>query len=199
MDVEPCSETIRKFHEVVFGDTQGIIALRAFPESSDKNSGKSPMLLWIDNDETASQRMYDFSMDAHIRRLASYCIPAIVRQRGKAGNADIYAMQTMLVDIDDGNPAEKLARAVGFFGQPTMLVESGGITVDGYPKLHAYWKLAEPATGDAVRQLVEARHQLAVSIGGDKHFGSAHQPIRIAGSVYHKTQPGKLAVLRVML
>lgn len=34
------------------------------------------------------------------------------------------------------------------------------------------------------------------NVGGDTHFKSAHQPIRVAGSVYHKGDASKLVKIR---
>ncbi|MBT7445030.1 MAG: AAA family ATPase, partial [Methylococcales bacterium] len=76
--------------------------------------------------------------------------------------------------------------AIQFIGEPTLVVESGGTTTDGKTKLHAYWKLSEPVDQSDLESLLKLRAQLAQKIGGDTHFKSAHQPIRIAGSIHHK-------------
>ncbi len=78
---------------------------------------------------------------------------------------------------------------------PDLIVESGGITEQAQKKLHLYWQTSEQ-TEDAVFFLVKARHRLALKIGGDASFQSAAQPIRIAGSVHHKTLLPKLVVIR---
>ena len=196
MQIEPCLKTIDHFHEVVFGECRGVIALRSYRESSDHDTSKAPMLEWIDNDAKAVERIYSFAKSANNRHMACYCIPGIVASRGKAGSTDVTAMQTLLADIDDGNTEEKLASAIQYLGEPALIVESGGVTEIGASKLHVYWKLPQPASGDALAKLIEARHQLAIKIGGDEHFKSKHQPIRIAGSIYHKTQPAKLVAIR---
>lgn len=199
MQTNPCRKTISHFHEVVFGECRGLIALRSYRESSDHDMTKKPVMKWIENDATAIEQIYTFAESANNRGMACYCIPGTVTERGKAGSADVVAMQTLLTDIDTGNTADKLAYATEYLGQPTFVVESGGVTELGHSKIHAYWKLSQPATGDALHKLVQARHEIAVKIGGDEHFKSAHQPIRIAGSIYHKTQPGKLVTIREAL
>jgi hypothetical protein len=81
-------------------------------------------------------------------------------------------------------------------GEPTMVVESGGITKEGYPKLHVYWQLLEAVSGEDLRVLLDLRHKIALAFGGDTHFKSAHQPIRVAGSVYHKNKLTRLVRIR---
>lgn len=199
MHASPCLDTIRQFHAVVFGECPGLIALRSFKESGDHDNSKKPVMEWVDNNADVVDRIYAFAESANKRGMACYCIPGFVAERGMAGSANVISMQTLLTDIDTGDTAEKLAAAVKYLGQPTLVVESGGTTDTGHPKIHAYWKIAQPVEGDALRRLVQARQEIAVKIGGDEHFKSAHQPIRIAGSVYHKTQPGKLVTIREAL
>jgi len=71
-------------------------------------------------------------------------------------------------------------------GAPTMGVQSGGITPEGQQKCHIWWKLTEPAEGSDVARVCRLRGDIAAKVGGDMHFRSAHQPIRVAGSVYYK-------------
>lgn len=47
MQIKPCRKTIHHFHEVIFGDYDGVIALRSYPESSDHGANKAPMLEWV--------------------------------------------------------------------------------------------------------------------------------------------------------
>jgi hypothetical protein len=77
-----------------------------------------------------------------------------------------------------------------------VIVESGGRTHEGFDKLHAWWKLTEPASGDDIELICRLRHQIALKVGGDTHFRSAHQPIRVAGSVYHKQGFRRLVAIR---
>ncbi len=67
-----------------------------------------------------------------------------------------------------------------------MVVESGGVTPEGQNKAHVWWKLTEPAEGNDLARVTKLRGDIAARIGGDMHFRSAHQPIRVAGSVYYK-------------
>jgi hypothetical protein len=109
-----------------------------------------------------------------------------VAERGQAKAVDVMQSQVLLCDIDKGDIAAKLDAASTVLGPPTMTVASGGVTEDGQDKMHAYWRLTEPAEGAHLELLAKLRYELAVKIGGDWHFGSMHQPIRMAGTVYLK-------------
>jgi hypothetical protein len=63
---------------------------------------------------------------------------------------------------------------------------------DGQRKLHLYWRLTEPAEGEDVAKVCRARHMIASKVGGDPAFRSAHQPIRVVGSVHAKNGTQRL-------
>jgi putative DNA primase/helicase len=92
----------------------------------------------------------------------------------------------VLVDLDHGDIAAKREHLVRHLGEPSLEVESGGVTAEGQLKRHLYWRLTEPAERDEIATVCRLRHAIAVKVGGDPSFRSAHQPIRIAGSVYLK-------------
>ena len=81
-------------------------------------------------------------------------------------------------------------------GRPTLIIESGGRTPEGDVKLHVWWKLTEPAEGEDLARLCRLRGEIAMKVAGDTHFRSAHQPIRVAGSVYHKGGFQRLVQIR---
>ncbi len=95
-------------------------------------------------------------------------------------------MQTIVVDIDTGDIGAKLTHLTRHLGDPTLIVESGGRTPEGAHKLHVWWKLSEPATDADVEQVCALRGAIAAKVAGDTHFRSAHQPIRVPGTIYHK-------------
>ena len=53
----------------------------------------------------------------------------------------------IVVDLDEGDIAAKRDHLIEHVGAPTLEVASGGVTAAGEPKLHLYWRLAEPARG----------------------------------------------------
>jgi hypothetical protein len=56
-------------------------------------------------------------------------------------------------------------------------------------KIHAYWRLTEPATGPAIDAVCKAREAAALAFGGDPAFKQPAQVIRIPGSVHRKGAP----------
>jgi len=194
--IEPNKEDIKTFMHVVFGNCSGLIPLRSFAEKGNESS-RPISNSWIRADDEIVNEALNFANLANRRQGAFYVIPGTVPKRGQAGSADIIQMQTLLIDIDDGDTESKLAILEDALGQATMIVESGGITAEGHAKLHIYWQLSKTVNSDGdLQNLLQLRHQIALAVGGDTHFKSAHQPIRVAGSIYHKNDKCKLVKIR---
>src|SRR5690606_34408511 len=60
------------------------------------------------------------------------------------GEANVICAPAIAVELD-ARPQESLETLSKVLGQPTLTVASGGLW-EGQPKLHAYWRLGEPAT-----------------------------------------------------
>ncbi len=182
---EPDPEQIAQFMEVVFGYCEGLIPVRSFIDKGQGFDGR-PHNIWIDADNTVAEKMATFASWAGREGAAVYVIPGTVAAKGQAKAADILQMQTVVVDIDTGDIVAKRAHLERHLGSPTMVVESGGVTPDGQRKAHVWWKLTEPAEGHDITRICRLRGDIAAKVGGDTHFRSPHQPIRVAGSVYYK-------------
>lgn len=182
---EPDPDQITRFMEVVFGYCEGLIPVRSFIDKGQGFDGR-PHNIWIEADNTFAHKMATFASWAGREGAAVYVIPGTVATKGQAKAADILQMQTVVVDIDTGDIAAKRAHLERHLGSPTMVVESGGATPEGQRKAHVWWKLSEPAEGDDIARICRLRGDIAAKVGGDMHFRSAHQPIRVAGSVYYK-------------
>lgn len=183
--VEPDREQIGTFLDVVFGYCDGLIPVRGFIDKGQGFNGK-PHNIWIDADAGARDKLATFAAWAWREGAAVYVIPGTVAENGQARAADIMQMQAIVVDLDAGDVNAKLSHLIQHLGSPTLLVESGGRTPEGAMKLHVWWRLSEPAAGEDLATLCRLRGDIAFKVGGDSHFRSAHQPIRVAGSVYHK-------------
>ncbi len=195
--IAPDADQIACFVEMVFGHCEGLIPVRGFPEKGrDAASTGRAHTIWIEADQAAPERLATFAAWAVREGVAVYVIPGTVEDAGRARAADIRQIQTVLVDLDAGDIAAKLDHLVRHLGQPTMVVESGGRTADGLDKLHVWWRLSEPAEGEDLALVCRLRGDIAVKVGGDTHFRSAHQPIRMAGSVHHKGGLGRLVNIR---
>ncbi len=182
---EPDPEQIAQFMEVVFGYCDGLIPVRSFIDKGQGIDGR-PHNIWIEAAEGVAGKMATFATWASREGAAVYVIPGTVAAPGQAKAAEILQMQAVVVDIDAGDIAAKRAHLERHLGPPSMVVESGGTTAEGQRKAHVWWKLTEPAEGDDLRRLCRLRADIAAKVGGDLHFRSAHQPIRVAGSVYYK-------------
>ena len=182
---EPDPEQIAQFMEVVFGYCDELIPVRSFIDKGQGIDGR-PHNIWLEASENTTDKMATFANWAAREGAAVYVIPGTVAASGQAKAADILQMQTVVVDIDTGDIAAKRAHLERHLGPPTMVVESGGITPEGQRKAHVWWKLTEPAEGTDIARVTRLRGDIAAKVGGDMHFRSAHQPIRVAGSVYYK-------------
>ena len=182
---EPDPEQIAQFMQVVFGYCDGLIPVRSFIDKGQGIDGR-PHNIWLEADQAAPEKMATFATWASREGAAVYVIPGTVAAPGQAKAAEILQMQTVVVDLDTGDIAAKRAHLERHLGAPTMVVESGGVTLEGQRKAHVWWALTEPAEGDDIRRVCRLRGDIAAKVGGDMHFRSAHQPIRVAGSVYYK-------------
>jgi hypothetical protein len=193
--IEPDPEQIAVFLDVVFGYCEGWAPLRGFIDKGQGVAGR-PHNVWIEVDGGLLEKAVSFAGWAAREGAAFYVVPGTVAEAGKAKAADVRQMQTVLVDLDAGDIPAKLDHLILHLGEPTLIVESGGRTADGIDKLHVWWRLSEPAEAEDIALLCRLRGDIAVKVGGDTHFRSAHQPIRLAGSVYHKGGFTRLVTIR---
>ena len=193
--VEPDRAQIVAFLDVVFSYCEGLIPVRGFVDKGQGFNGK-PHNIWIKADGSAVDKLATFAAWAWREGAAVYVIPGTVAENGQAKAADVMQMQAVVVDLDAGDIGAKYGHLVQHLGRPTLIVESGGRTPEGATKLHVWWKLTEPAEDDDLATLCRLRGDIAFKVGGDPHFRSAHQPIRVAGSVYHKGGFQRIVTIR---
>jgi hypothetical protein len=192
---DPDPDQVAIFLETVFSWCEGLIPLRGFVDKGQGRDGK-PHNIWIQSDGTAREKLATFAAWANREGAAVYVIPGTVAEQGQARAADVLQMQAIVLDLDAGDIPAKLDHIVSHIGTPTLIVESGGRTPEGAAKLHVWWKLTEPAEGEDLVTLCRLRDDIAVKVGGDTHFRSAHQPIRVAGTIYHKHGHQRLVQIR---
>lgn len=193
----PDPEAVAAYFDMVFGYCDGMIPLRGLTDPG-QGLANRPHHIWIEADEQAVSKAVTFAQWAANNGAAFYVIPGTVVQRGQARADEVVQIQTVLVDLDAGDVEAKLAHLALHLGDPTAIIESGGVTPEGRNKLHAYWKLSEPAEGEDIALVCRLRYEIALKVGGDPHFRSAHQPIRVAGSVYHKHGHKRLTTFRTI-
>lgn len=193
MTTEPNREDLAAYLEMVFGyveDDDTCIALRGTGEKGTAAEGKfiEPMIVPGIGGQFDIDRIFGHVQRWSAHGHASFIVPAAMDAAAltdhKATEDRVRLLTTIVVDMDKGDTAAKLAHAGKHLGQPSMVVHSGGTTETGHPKLHAYWRLSEAS--DQIQAIAAARKSLALKLGGDPAFGRSTQVIRIPGSLYGK-------------
>jgi hypothetical protein len=180
---------------VAFSYCEGLIPVRGFVDQGQGLTIK-PHNIWIPADATAPELLATYATWAAREGSAVYVIPGTVAEHGQARAEHVLQMQAMVVDLDTGDIAAKFSHLLQHLGEPTLIVESGGRTAEGAAKLHVWWKLTEPAKGAELARLCALRGEIADKVGGDPHFRSAHQPIRVPGTVYRKAGVERIVTIR---
>lgn len=182
--IAPDAEMIAIYADVVFGYCDGWVPVRALAE---KGAGDGPPHVpFIEADATLAAKLALQATWASDAGMALFVAPGTVAAPGDARAESIVQTQVVLVDLDHGDIGAKRDHLVQHLGCPTLEVASGGVTAEGQRKLHLYWRLTEPAEGEDIATVCRARHMIAAKVGGDPSFRSAHQPIRVAGSIHAK-------------
>lgn len=116
--------------------------------------------------------------------IGAFLSPALLNDR-RANDNSVRQLVTVCADFDTGNPQQQLnALCTRLGSRPTMTCTSGGTTKEGFPKLHAHWRLDEPC--DDPWKVAYIREQLAKLYGADQSFKRIPQIIRIPGALYDK-------------
>lgn len=133
---------------------------------------------------------------------AVFCVPPMLfgekttpKGRRFAGAANVICNPVINVELDD-KPAASLRSLETHLGPATLVVASGGTSwgQDGpEDRLHAYWRLAEPAVGNEdLARLKRARKAAAVLVGADKTAVPLCHPMRLPGSWHRKSTTPRL-------
>ena len=130
---------------------------------------------------------------------AVYCPPlAGFSSPTSASEKSLVEAYTFTADFDQ-HPSEGLARLEACLGVPTMVVATGGEWLNQTTgvielKVHVHWRLTEPATGDDLTKLKNARKLAAHRVGADATGASLVHCFRAPGSFHRKGEP-KLAMI----
>ncbi len=182
--IRPDPTVIATYAEVVFGYCENWVPVRALAEKGAEEA--PPHTPFLEADGELAARLSQQAVWAADTGMALFVVPGTVLAPGDARAEHIVQTQVVLVDLDHGDIAAKRDHLVRHLGKPTLEVASGGVTADGARKRHLYWRLSEPAEGEDIARVCRARQMIASKVGGDPSFKSAHQPIRVAGSVHAK-------------
>ncbi|WP_175478611.1 phage/plasmid primase, P4 family [Bauldia litoralis] len=185
---------IAAFSEFAFRDLDGWIAVRCFAEKG--NPDRTPRLTFHEINSDLTARLTDEARLASDMGLACFVLPGTVVAPGSAKAADVTAIRSVVVDLDEGDIQGKRQLLVEHLGTPSMEVASGGRTQEGFDRIHLHWALKAPALGEELKTACSLRGFLADKAGADTAFRSAHQPIRLPGSVYRKHGSERLCEIR---
>jgi hypothetical protein len=196
--LEPNRDQIEIFVEGMlrYCGSDGIVSLRAFYEDKNENkpfrinniklAGGLPFLIEAAED--------DARRAAQFPKPVVFCPPvATFAPTGRARQEDLLEAPALSVELDQHPRAslEGLERILGF---ATLVVRSGGewtnqTTGEIEDKLHAHWRLKEPARGGDIAKLKRARQLATALVGGDPSNVPACHPIRWPGSWHRKATP----------
>ena len=179
--VTPDIATIRSYVQLVLADLRGLVPVRLLPKSGNGN----PITPYEPVDPGLPDALLRHAVRAADLGYGLYVVPGTVAKR-RAKAADVRQLSALLVDLDAGDIASKCAHLVEHLGAASLEVASGGITPEGQRKRHLYWRLDRAAEGADIAVLCGLRGEVARKVAGDLHFESAHQPVRVAGSVHSK-------------
>lgn len=200
-------DEIRTFLKVAFVGIDvedGYVSLRAF----DNAGAGPPDIQWLPFGGGLASAAQAFATEVANRagaRAAVFAPPVCVfgekRFKGKrlATEDNVIACRVVVLDLDE-RPQAMLAEAVTILGEPTLLVQSGGLWQGpngSEPKLHAYWRLSETATSEEDRaRLKQVRNGLRRLCAGDATAGPLSHPMRWPGSWHTKGEPRLCKVAR---
>jgi putative DNA primase/helicase len=201
--VAPDPLQIAAFVDAIFAYAEGpFVSLRAFGDGEDKVAvfplTEAVDLRAGDRERLVVQAVTMAQEAAQRRERFVFCPPlATFSNPRSAKEADLSEGLALSVELD-ADPAEGLRRLEGIIGPATVLVESGGVTGNGEPKLHAHWRLSEPTREAGAHAALKRARALATALsGGDPSNIAVVHPIRWPGSVHRKGTPRLAQILRL--
>jgi len=173
--LEPNRDQIEIFVEGMlrYCGNDGVVSLRAFYEGDSTKpfritpvslKGGLPFLIEAAED--------DARRAANDPKPVVFCPPiAVCAPNGKAREIDLLEAPAFSIELDQ-NPRAALEGLVRLLGFPTLVVRSGGewtnpTTGEVEDKLHAHYRLKEPARGTDIAKLKRARQLATAIVGGD--------------------------------
>jgi hypothetical protein len=194
------AEQIASFTEAIYrhADPDGFVSLRSFREHDSNWASISGIRLGKDLGFLICAAVDGARAAADDSEPTVFCPPvALFGNRSKATEKDLLQGVALSVECD-ARPGEARHRLEELLGPATVVVASGGEWIDPNSgdveaKVHIHWRLNEPAAGEALKLLKEARKLAAALIGGDASNVPISHPIRWQGSLWRKQEPARLA------
>lgn len=197
-DLRADREQVARFVAALFKHAAGagFVSLRAFFDKGESRDGLAFAAEAVRVDETLIDRAaaYATRCAGHALRVV-FCSPiATFKSPASASAENLAAAFTLSVECD-ARPQAAVADLSAIIGPPTLLVASGGLWTDPgtgemVDKLHAHWRLREPATTAEQHAAAKLARSLACAIaGGDPTSNALVHPIRWPGSWHRKAEP----------
>src|SRR5579871_2836451 len=146
---------IASFLEMLFRYVEAdeyAVMLRGIGEPGTPQEGKfrENVAVPLSNDfASLTERVVECATRWGTNQIATFILPAAMDRSildDRTGTADrVKLFTTVVVDLDNGPTQDIVHHLAQHIGKPTMLVESGGVTREGYPKMHVWWALKEPS------------------------------------------------------
>jgi P4 family phage/plasmid primase-like protien len=185
---------VTAFCKMLFAGTSGHAAIRLLPEKGGEKV--KPQTPFVPVGPDLASVVLRQAQSAATSGRGAFILPGTVARPGSAKAADVAQLTVIVADLDEGDIAAKRDHLTRHLGEPSMEVASGGMSDNGQPRLHLYWRLQTPASGDVIAAVCDVRRNIAAKVGADPSFGSPHQPIRIAGSLNRKN--GRAIPVRIL-
>src|SRR6185312_10210286 len=160
MLLTPDAQQALSFFTALF-PSGGTVHFRSVPEPKD---GRTPQNHHYALDQHFPGVLADFLAFCAAERRAAFFLPGTVKP-GATGKDGVLSLPAVLADLDKGDTLANLAAAEALIGPASIVVESGGTTDAGTPKLHVYWALEEPAMSAEIDAACAAREMLASRFG----------------------------------
>jgi hypothetical protein len=197
--LEPDRDQIEIFVDALFrhaGEGGGYVSLRSFltnnkvlkPIRAVMMNGNGSLIKLIDVAEDLARRA------ANNQEPAVFCPPIAVFQSSEGWQAreqDLFKGLALSVECDE-HPDEARWQLEEILGPATAVVRSGGtwMSEEGpKDKLHLHWRLKQPAMGDALAKLKQARDLATTIVGADPSNIPAVHCLRWPGSWHRKGEP----------
>jgi len=189
---------MRQFFNAIFkrcGNVRGYVALRAFEH---EREGVAVVNQWAPFDRDTvptAARIATEVAQLRGKKRAVFAPPVAIFGEGRnkdgarfGGETNIVCAPAITAELDE-RPQESLDALRDVLGEPTLVVASGGVW-NGQPKLHAYWRLGEPATTDEAKATLKTARKMATRlVGADGSAVALSHPMRWPGSWHTKGEP----------
>src|SRR5438034_219777 len=194
--LRPDRDQLEIFVEAIFrhAGTRGFLAVRTFLEGENKKFRFTPTSLAGGLRFAVDVAADDAFRAANYPKATVFCPPlAVFGTNDRAREEDIVLGLALSVELDQ-HPQLARESLEKLIGPPTIVVRSGGTWTDpatgeACDKLHVHWRLANPAQGEDLAKLKQARDLAARIVGADPSNKPVCHPIRWPGSWHKKAAP----------